>query len=430
MRICINSSGRMCVYRYTLFLLFFSILSFSLHAAPITVTGLVKDVAGEPLIGVAVQVKGTTSGTVTDIDGNFSLQTESNATLVFSYMGYETQSVAVGGKKQLNVTLKESVAALDEVVVVGYGVMRKKDLVGAVDQIGGKLISERASMNISSSLQGTVPGLNISMRDGKPSRGATLNLRGTGSIGAGGGALILIDGVEGDMTTVNPNDVESVSVLKDAASSAIYGARAAFGVVLITTKQGVKDKTRVTYSGSVSGHQRLSVPEIVTNGLQFTDGWYTAYMEGKDLGIEPGGINNVFPYSKEWYAELQKRDADPTLEKVRVNNQGLYEYFGNTDWDDIMYKKMNFSTEHNVSVSGGNDRANLYVSGRFFDQDGIYTQGNENYQQYNMRIKGQIKINKYLTLDNNMDFLRRKIHQPMVMYDRQLLPRMVEHQGY
>jgi TonB-linked SusC/RagA family outer membrane protein len=175
-------------------------------------------------------------------------------------------------------------------------------------------------------------------------------------------------------------------------------------------------------------HYRLVEPERVTNGLEWTNGFYAAYLGGQ--GTAPNSINNVFPFNQEWYDELVKRDADPTLEKMRVNKNGLYEYFGNTDWFDIIYKDYNYSQEHNISVSGGEDRVKYYVSGRYFNQDGIYNAGNEDYKQYNFRAKGTIKINKYLTLDNNSDFISRKIHQPMVMYDRQNILRMLEHQGY
>src|SRR5690606_4692314 len=223
----------------------------------------------------------------------------------------------VDNQQKIEVKLISDTKGLEEVVVVGYGEVKKRNLTGSVDQISGEKLQNRGAMNISRALQGQMPGLNISMRDGKPSRGATLNIRGAGSIGAGGGALILIDGVEGDMTTVNPDDVESVSILKDASSAAVYGARGAFGVVLITTKKAAEGKPRINYSGGVSRHQRLVKMEdnVVANGLQWTDGWYSAYMEGMDLGTPPGGINNVFKYSTEWYNELQKRDADPTLEK-------------------------------------------------------------------------------------------------------------------
>ncbi|SFB93738.1 TonB-linked outer membrane protein, SusC/RagA family [Parapedobacter composti] len=396
------------------------------------VTGYVTDNGGRPLQGVTVTRGGSGPGAVTAADGAFSLDIARGDELSFTLVGYQSQKIVYDGQPSVQVQLSPEERSLEEVVVVGYGTMKRRDLVGAVDQISGDRLQNRGNMNISRSLQGMMPGLNITMRDGKPSRGATLNLRGTGSIGAGGGALILIDGVEGDMTTVNPDDVESVSILKDASSAAVYGARGAFGVVLITTKKAAEGKPKITYSGGLSRHQRLVKMEdnIISNGLQWTDGWYKAYMEGMDLGTPPGGINNVFKYSTEWYNELRKRDADPTLEKIRVNSAGEYEYFGNTNWFDVVYRDYNLSTEHNLSLSGGTDRAKYYLSGRYFNQEGIYNAGNEDYNQYNVRAKGQIQLTPKLVLDNNMDFIRRHIHQPMVMYDRQLLPRMLEHQAY
>ena len=277
-----------------------------------------------------------------------------------------------------------------------------------------------------------IPGLNITLSDGKPSRGPReINIRGAGSIGAGGDALILIDGVEahGDLTTVNPNDIESISVLKDASSAAIYGAKGAFGVILITTKNPTKGEIKVTYNGNVSVKERMYKYEdnIVTNGLQWTDRWYNGYLEG--IGSAPGGINNAFKYNTSWYNQLVMRDSDPTLSKVRVNDMGEYEYFGNTNWFDIIYKDFNLSTEHNISVSGGSDISQYYVSGRYFSQDGIYTAGNEKYEQFNFRAKGSIKISKNLKLDNNTDMIRRFIHQPKVNFN-ELLLRQMEHQGY
>ena len=177
-------------------------------------------------------------------------------------------------------------------------------------------------------------------------------------------------------------------------------------------------------------HQRTVKTEdgIVSNGLQWTDGWYTAYLEGQEA--PPGGINNVFKYSTDWYNELVRRDADPSLDKVRVNDKGEYEYFGNTNWLDIIYKDQNYSTEHNVSISGGNERARYYVSGRYYNQDGIYNAGDEKYTQYNIRSKGEIQINKSLLLENNTDVMIFRSHQPMVMYDRQNITRQAQHQGY
>jgi TonB-linked SusC/RagA family outer membrane protein len=395
------------------------------------VSGVVTDESEEAIPGVSIAVKGASMGVVTDADGKYTLTVPNrSAVLTFSYIGYQSVEEIVGDRSVINVILLENIAIMDEVVVIGYGTTKRRDLVGAVEQIGGNVLAERANMNISRSLQGMMPGLNITMSDGKPSRGASIDLRGTSSIGAGGSALILIDGVEahGDMTTVNPADIESVTILKDASSAAIYGAKGAFGVVLITTKNAEKGRPKVNYNGNVSMHRRIFTPNLVTNGLEWTNGWYTAFM-GQE-GNAPTSINNVFKYNDEWYNELVKRNTDPTFEKVRVNANGEYEYFGNTDWLDIIYKDQTFSTEHNISVSGGGDAVNYYVSGRYFNQRGIYTAGNEDYTQYNVRAKGSIKLNRYVTIDNNMDFIRRGIHQPMVMYDRQLITRQLEHQGY
>ncbi|TYR34199.1 TonB-dependent receptor [Sphingobacterium phlebotomi] len=396
-----------------------------------TVDGVVLGADGAPLQSATVSVsKGVT--TTTNPSGEFSVSVNRGDVITVSLIGYKEEIFFYKDEKSLRFVLTAEEKNLDEVVVIGYGTAKRRDLVGAVDQISGDKLQNRGNMNISRALQGQMPGLNISMRDGKPSRGATLNIRGQGSIGAGGSALILIDGVEGDMTTVNPDDVESVSVLKDASSAAIYGARGAFGVVLITTKRAKQGKPRVSYSGGYTVNDRIVKMEnnIVDNGLEWTDGWYKAYMEGMDLGTPPAGINNVFKYSTDWYNELVKRNSDDSFEKMRVNSLGEYEYFGNTNWFDIIYKDYNLSSEHNVSVTGGGDNANYYVSGRVYDQDGIYNAGNENYRQYNFRAKGEVKILPNLVLNNNTDFIRRNIHQPMVMYDRQLLPRMLEHQGY
>ena len=398
--------------------------------ALVPLKGTVKDASGLPLTGVSVRVKGENGGAVTDINGRFSLNVEKGKTLVLTYIGYTDHEVTVTDDQVMQIVLEEDDKYLDEVVVVGYGTAKKANLVGAVDQIDNKMIAERANSNVSRSLQGMVPGLNVTFSDGKPSRNPSINLRGQGSIGAGGSALILIDGVEGDLNSVNPADVESVSVLKDASSAAIYGARGAFGVVLVTTKRAASGKPKVNYNGSVSLHRRTVRTEdgIVSDGLQWTDGWYTAYVEGKNS--LPNGINNVFKYSTDWYNELVRRAADPSLPKVRVNDNGEYEYFGNTNWLDIIYKDFNYSTEHNLSVSGGNDRTKYYVSARYFNQDGIYSEGNEKYTQYNFRSRGEIKINDALTLENSTDFTRFNSHQPMVMYDRQNIGRQIQHQGY
>ena len=394
------------------------------------VTGRVINEEGEPLVGVNVLVKGTTQGTSTDIDGSYSIDVADDDVLQFTYLGYGSAEWRVGTQTRIDVVLKEDKQMLDEVVVVGYGTVKRRDLVGAVDQVDSKVFSERSNPSISRSLQGAIPNLNISMRDGKPSRAATINIRGTGSIGSGGGALVLIDGVEGDLETVNPQDIASVSVLKDASSAAIYGARGAFGVILVTTKSAEEGETKVTYNGSFSLHARTVKPQLVTDGYEWTTGYINAwngYYNGQNP--LPSYINNIAPYSDSWYKELARRSTDPSLERVRINDKNQYEYFANTDWMDAFYKDFNYSHEHNISVSGGNQNADYYVSGRFYDQDGIYRVGDERYKQYNVRAKGNIRIRPWLRLNNNMDFTVVDYHQPMLYYSLQLPQRMIEHGG-
>lgn len=395
------------------------------------VKGCVRDQSGEPLTGVTVRIQGTSLGTITDIDGNYTLSVPSKQTKIeFSFIGYNTQVLTAGNQKMLNVVLKEDVKTLDEVVVVGYGTMKKRDLVGAVDHINADALEGRSAPSLTRSLQGQIPNLNISMRDGKPDRGATYNVRGTTSIGAGGQALILIDGVEGDPNTVNPQDIESVSVLKDASSAAVYGARGTFGVVLITTKNAQKGGVKVNYNGSFSFSQRTVKPDLVTNGLQWTDDFVESFVNNK--GTMPTSINNIFPYTPEWHEELRRHDANPDLPEVQINeNTGRYEYFGNTDWDKLLYKDVTAGTDHSVSVTGGNDIANFYVSGRFFSQDGIYRANTDDFQRSNFRAKGSIKIKPWLSIDNNFDMMHKTYHYPLISYDQTLtIQRNMEQQGF
>lgn len=396
-----------------------------------TVKGCVRDQNGEPLVGVTVKIQGTSLGTITDIDGNYSLPVPNDQVKIeFSYVGYNTVLMTPGIRKKLDVILKEDIKALDEVVVVGYGTMKKRDLVGAVDHINSDALEGRAAPSLTRSLQGQIPNLNISMRDGKPDRGATYNVRGTTSIGAGGSALVLIDGVEGDPNSVNPQDIESVSVLKDASSAAVYGARGTFGVVLITTKNAKKGGVKVDYSGSVSFSQRTVKPKLITNGLQWTDDFVESFVNNK--GTMPTSINNIFPYSPEWHEELRRHNANPDLPEVQINeNTGKYEYYGNTDWDKLLYKDVVSGTDHSMSITGGNDIASFYVSGRYFLQDGIYRQNSDDYNRANFRAKGTIQIKPWLSIDNNFDMMHKTYHYPLISYDQTLtVQRNMEQQGY
>lgn len=383
-----------------------------------TLTGTVKDEKGEPLIGVTIMDKTSKQGVTTDADGNFTLNVKKGERLHISYLGYKEQDIYFNGKP-LNIVLQQDVKSLDELVVVGYGVQKKRDIIGAISSVGGEVLENRSNPNIVRSLQGEVPGMTITMADGKPIRTGNIKIRGSvTSIGAGGSALILIDGVEGDLNAVNPEDVENISVLKDASSTAVYGARGAFGVILVTTKKAKAGKPVIKYSANASILQRTVKPEMVTNGLQWTTDFYNAYVNYK--GKEPSTINNRFNKFivnwNDWYSELQRRDADNTLEKIRVNSNGYYDYFGNTDWFDETYKNTSFATQHSISLSGGTKRATYLLSGAYYQNDGIYKIGDENFKRWNMKAVGTLQLNKWLKLSNNTEFWRRTYHEPAVMY--------------
>ena len=217
-------------------------------------TGVVQDASGEPLIGVTVAVNGSSTGTVTDIDGNFSLDVPSNATLTFSYVGYLSQKTVVGNQSSLNIVLEEDRQQIDEVVVVGYGVQRKSDVTGALTRVGAKELNSKPVNNAFEALQGKAAGVDITTSE-RPGTVGSIMIRGTRSISAGQGPLYVVDGVPlqaGGIETLNPRDIESIDILKDASSTAIYGSRGANGVVLVTTKRGQEGKMQVSYNGSLT----------------------------------------------------------------------------------------------------------------------------------------------------------------------------------
>lgn len=401
------------------------------NAASVSVGGVVTDSAGEPLTGVAVVVKGTNNYALTDLQGRYALSgIGENDLLSFSYIGYDNYETAVGKRTRIDVQMIPSASTrVDDVVVIGYGTTRKRDLIGAVEQIKGQELLDRPNPNVVRSLQGQVPGLTLQMVDGKPSHSATLRIRGIeNSIGSGGSSLVLVDGVEGDITTVNPDDIESISVLKDASSAAVYGARGAFGVILVTTKRAAADRFTVRYDGSVSILSRTVKPQLVNNGLQWTDQFLESYRNC--YGYDPTSINNLFAFNNAWYEELKVRDADPSLDRWRVNEQGRYEYFGNTDWDKVIYRNTTTAHQHSLSIQGGNERVQFAISGRYFSQDGIYNAVNDWYNQWNGRAKISARIRDWWTVESNTSFVNRTYHQPMSYSGKMLIQRQWEHQGY
>lgn len=432
-------------------------------AQKLTVSGFVKEAAtNEPVPGAVVMVKGTSVGTSTDANGAYTLKADANAVLVCQLFGYKTVEVNVSKRTKLDILLQEDTQMLDATVVVGYGTLKKTQLVGAVENLSGEELEGRTNSNVTRSLQGQIPGLNIIQADGKPTHQGSITIRGNGtsyqsrqkvggnakgakhSIGQGSSALVLIDGVEGDLTTVNPEDIETVAVLKDAASAAVYGARGAFGVILVTTKAPKTDKISVNYNGSVSLNRRniMWEDELVTDGLQWLDTFVEFFRNDKrtptSAGSLPGNVNNRSnTYSEAYHEEFRRRKTDPTYENYGkiygdgkdVGFGGNYAYYGSTNWLDMFYKDMNMTQNHNLSINGASEKVSYAISGRYYGQDGIYKLGNEDFNQFNLRAKGSIKITDWLKLTNNTSVFKRKYHQPMVSGGSQPLLRQFEHRG-
>ena len=382
------------------------------HRMVLNINGTVTDQAGEPLIGVNVLVKGTTKGTATDFEGRFTLEdVNENATLVFSYIGYQSIEVPINGRTSIAVSLSEDLQALEEVVVVGYGTQKKVNLTGAVEAVGSEVFENRVTSNATQALQGAIPNLNLNIEDGKPTRSASYNVRGRTSIGQGGNALVLIDGVEGNPSFLNPNDIESVSVLKDAASAAIYGARGSFGVVLITTKQPDKGRTKVSYTGNASIYSLAKEPEFVTDGVTWLEHFRESYYNAQ--GTVPTSINNNTQYySDEWLERMRDWKASGEGPKTEILPNGNYEYYSNTDWLGMLFKDRTLAQDHNLTLSGGNQKADFYVSGRLYDFGGMYDYNPDTYRSYNLRAKGSLQAAEWLKISNNLEYSRNNYHMP------------------
>ena len=421
------------------------LISSSVFAQSQTISGTAT--TNSPLAGAAIMVKGTTVGTISDADGSYRIKAKPTDVLVCTFFGYKSQEVTVGNRSAVNFAIAEDNTKIDEVVVVGYGTLKKTQLVGAVENLSGEALEGRTNANITRSLQGQIPGLNIIQTDGKPNHQGSVYVRGnaTGyqsrksgtsgegtkhSIGQGGSALVLIDGVEGDLTTVNPEDVETISVLKDAASAAVYGARGAFGVILVTTKAAKKDRVTVNYNGSFSINRRTVIWEdhLVSDGLQ----WAEAFAEF------PSDVNKEIGFSQAYLDEFRRRKTDPSYEKYgnlygNLNELGSTTnktvYYGSTDWVDMYLKDYNFTQTHNITVSGAGERSSFAISGRYYNQDGIYNIGEEDFKSYNLRAKGDVKIAKWLTLANNTSIFSRKYHQPFVVNGSMPIWRQIEHRA-
>lgn len=388
------------------------------------VTGTVKDANGEPIIGATVVEKGTTNGTVTDFDGNYALELSENGTLAISYIGYKSQEFAASKIKQevLVVTLKEDTEVMDEVVVVGFGTQKKVNLTGSVSVVSVKDIQERPVTNAVQALQGVVPGLQITQTNGSLEDKPSINVRGTTTIGQGssGEPLILIDGMEGDLNTINPQDIENISVLKDAAASSIYGSRAPFGVILVTTKSGNSEgKTTVNYSNNLRWGTPIKMNHLM-NSVDFAS-WMNDTMTN-------GGGGAFF--TEDWMKKIVAyRNAKPYTPGKRITEDGEiltgipdggngywldgYGYgIADEDWYSVIYKDWTFSQEHNASISGGSKKLNYYVSLNYMDQGGFMDLGQEGLKRFNASVKVSSQITNWLKLNYSTRFIREDYIRP------------------
>lgn len=371
----------------------------------VEIKGVVVDAAGEPVIGATVVEKNnSTNGTVTDLDGNFTLKVSKDAILSVSFVGYTSQEVKAVPGSLIRVVLKDDTQALEEIVVVGYGVQKKVNLTGSVSMVEGDELSQRPVANATQSLQGLVPGLTVSNSNtGRPGTSGTLTLRGQGNLSDTANPYVLVDGVEMDLADVNPNDIESISVLKDAAAASIYGARAAYGVILVTTKKGEEGKTRISYQGTVGWSTPTVLPEMA-DAYEFATYFNQAC---RNAGIAE-------QYTPEKLADLQQYMKDPTgmnpWKELTTNNLvGAFENspngLGNVDYFDLHYKNFAFKQNHNMSFSGGGKKAQYYISGGMYQEDGILKYADMDFRRFNLNANISSQITDWLKLKVNTKFM-------------------------
>lgn len=383
------------------------LFSSTMMAQTLSISGKVTDKnSQEPVIGASVLIEGTTNGTITDVDGHFMLSNvPAKGNLVISYIGYATQTLPINGKTNFSIALVEDTETLDEVVVVGYGVQKKVNLTGSVSAVKGDALERRPVADATQSLQGMVPGLLVSNSNtGRPGGSGSLTLRGQGNLDNNANPYILVDGVEMSLSDVNPNDIENISVLKDAAACAIYGARAAYGVILVTTKKGEEGKMRVNYQGTVGWSAPTVLPDMV-DSYQFAKYW------------NAGCVNAGSPrlYSDEKLALLQQYiqdpgSVDPWFElPANANMNPAFENsesgVGNTNYFDLHYKDWAFKQNHNLSLSGGGKLAQYYISGGYYSEDGILRYADMDYSRYNFTANITSQITKWLKLKVNTKFM-------------------------
>ena len=386
----------------------------------IKVKGVVNDAMG-PVIGASIVEKGNAgNGTITDIYGNFSLNVSSNSTLIVSFVGYKAQEIPVAGKTFFTIDLKEDNEMLEEVVVVGFATQKKVNLTGSVGTATAKDIEARPVANAVQALQGVIPGLNISNSGNGGELNATksIDVRGTGTVGkdasgnafSSGSPLILIDGMEGDLNSINPQDIENISVLKDAAASSIYGSRAPFGVVLVTTKSGKSGRAQINYNMNMRYSTPIKMPDMA-NSYEFVNLFDDAEYNGS-------GKHLYTDEYRQFVYDFMTGKSDDYIWGNGSGGKWNYDYSANNvNWLKEYYRNTAPSQEHNVSVSGGSDKMTYYLSANYMTQEGFMRYGTEDYDRYTITAKISAQLTKALKVDYSNRWVRTDYERPTYMND-------------
>ncbi|MDR3339944.1 MAG: TonB-dependent receptor [Candidatus Symbiothrix sp.] len=372
-------------------------------SAATPVTGKVTDVSGDPLVGVNVTVKGEpTLGGMTDIEGLYTISVpDRNATLVFSYLGFITQEINVNNQSVINLTMSEAALSINEVVIVGYGTQKKANLTGAVSQVNSKIFESRPVSSTITAMQGTLSGVYIAPTNGNPNQDLSINVRGTTSIN-GGSPLVLVDGIESSLKLVNPNDIETISVLKDASAASIYGVRGAFGVVLITTKKGSKDgKLSINYSGNYALSKATYMPEFVDNSYD-----HVMFVNQSCLN---NGVAVLYPQVQ--VDAIKAKMENPSLpDYIFVGTQ--YRPVGYRNWKEELIEDYSPRRTHSLSISGGNGSTNFYLSTSYLNQEGVLKINPDVYNRYNARAYVENNTYKWLKVSLKALYNTAKMDQP------------------
>lgn len=378
-----------------------SLLAHMEASVAFTVSGTVLSEEGEALIGVTVLEEGTTNGTVTDFDGSYTLEVaDANSVLIFSYTGFQTQQIPVGGQSTLDVTMMVEISALEEVVVVGYGTQKKANLTGAVTAISSEALDMRPIASVGQGLQGLVPNMNVTLRNGDPAQGANFNIRGYESIN-GGDPLVLVDGVPMALERINPSDIASVNVLKDASAAAVYGARAAFGVILVETKSGQAGKVKINFNTELSAANPIFHMDPVNDPYQFVLARNAARMRTSgNVEYDDDYVAGTKAYSEGTGPEWGVKD-------------GVLRFYGFNNYQNEIMTDFAPQQRYDLSVSGATDRAKYYVSLGHLNKDGyLKPANNENFKRYNALMKVDFKINDWLSLDGKIVYNAQESDKP------------------